>query len=135
MRIGKEKPDKIDTIIGPHAHFEGILSSRESVRIEGEVRGKVECDGSLVIGSGGRVDAEIFAGNVFVAGRLTGNVTARKRLEIIGKGKVHGNIVAAELVMREGVALEGRCRMSSREDASETPDTSEEVTQSASCST
>lgn len=128
MKIGKgkreksekiEKTEKIDTILGPNACFEGRLVSEEGLRIDGEVKGKVECAGSLVIGSGGKVEAEVVASSVLVAGELIGNVTAKKRLEITGQGKVYGDIVAAELVLEEGVAFEGKCRMLTEKDVPE----------------
>ena len=43
--------------------------------------------------------------------KITGDVTARKRLEIHAPGKVYGNISVPSLVIHEGVVFEGQCTM------------------------
>ena len=111
--MGKEKIERIDTIIGHHAHFEGTISSKEGLRIDGRVKGNIQCEGCLVIGSAGKVAAEIVADNVLVAGEFTGNITAKDRLEITEKGKVNGDVTTARLVMAPGVIFDGRCHMDS----------------------
>ncbi len=113
--MGKEKIERIDTIIGHHAHFEGTISSKEGLRIDGSVKGNIKCEGSLVIGSAGKVVAEIVADNVLIAGEFTGNVIAKDRLEITEKGKVNGDVTTAKFVMASGVIFDGRCHMHSKQ--------------------
>ena len=113
--MGKEKIERIGTIIGHHAHFEGTISSKEGLRIDGSVKGNIQCEGSLVIGSAGKVAAEIVADNVLIAGEFTGNITAKDRLEITEKGKVNGDVTTAKFVMAPGVIFDGTCHMHSRQ--------------------
>lgn len=49
MKKTKKRVETIDSIIGHHVYFEGILSSKESLRIDGRVKGKVECEGSVIL--------------------------------------------------------------------------------------
>ena len=51
--------DNLDTIIGSKTIFEGVLTSNGSICIEGTVKGKVECKGSVVVGKEGRVKADL----------------------------------------------------------------------------
>ncbi|OPX35096.1 MAG: hypothetical protein B1H11_09660 [Desulfobacteraceae bacterium 4484_190.1] len=113
MKIGKTKKKELEvsTFIGNNASFEGILISQEGLRIDGRVKGKIECKGPLIIGSEGKVEAEIIAETVSIGGKLNGNITASKYLEINEKGKVFGDITTAKLVIGEGVVFEGRCKM------------------------
>jgi cytoskeletal protein CcmA (bactofilin family) len=122
MRMGKEKTGKIGTIVGPNASFEGVLSSKEGIRIEGRVRGKIDCDGSLVIGNTGKVEAEIVADTVFIAGEVTGNITATNYSEITEEGKVCGDISTANLAIGQGGVFEGRCQMISQDGISGSSD-------------
>ena len=115
MIIGKEKAERIDTIIGDQVHFEGTISAKRGLRIDGSVKGKVHCEGILVIGSKGKVAAETVADDVLIAGEFRGNITARNRLEITEKGKVYGDITTANLVMAPGVIFNGKCNMSSEQ--------------------
>ncbi len=123
MKRARREVEVIESIIGNHVYFEGILTSKQSIRIDGRIKGKVACEGSIVIGSEGRVEGEIVAHNVYIAGELTGNVTARNRLEITEKGKVYGDITTAKLVVGPGVILEGKCHMLTQEDALDSSDT------------
>ena len=107
----KLDPSKTDTIIGNKTVFEGVLSAAGGIRIEGVVRGRVDVQGLLVVGHGGRIEADIVAENAIVGGEIIGNITARNRLELTSKGKVHGDIATTHLVMQEGVIFQGTCRM------------------------
>lgn len=104
-------PDNLDTLIGSKTIFEGVLISNESICIEGTVKGKIECRGSVVVGQEGKVKADIIAENAFVGGQVNGNIKAKNRLEITSTGRVKGDIETASLVIAEGVIFEGSCHM------------------------
>ncbi len=104
-------PDNLDTLIGSKTIFEGTLMSNESISIEGTVKGKVECKGSVLVGKEGKVMADIIAENAFIGGQVNGNITTKDKLEINSAGRVKGDIETSRLVIAEGVVFEGRCRM------------------------
>ena len=104
-------PDNLDTLIGSKTIFEGALMSNESICIECTVKGKVECKGSVVVGQGGKVKADIIAENAFIGGQVNGNITTKNKLEITTEGRVKGDIETSRLVVAEGVVFEGSCRM------------------------
>ncbi len=104
-------PDNFDTLIGSKTTFEGALMSNESIRIEGTVKGKVECKGNVVVGKEGKVIADIIAENAFIGGQVNGNITTKNRLEITSAGRVKGDIETVSLAIAEGVVFEGRCLM------------------------
>ncbi|MDY6881838.1 MAG: polymer-forming cytoskeletal protein [Desulfatiglans sp.] len=127
MIFGKEKTKKhdtmkIDTVIGHDVCLEGTLTSKETLRIDGRVKGRIECEGSLLIGSDGKVEAEVIADNVYIAGELRGNITANNYLEINESGKVYGDITTAKLVVDQGVLFEGKCHMISKNETEESVD-------------
>jgi len=107
----KPNPEKVDTLIGSSTVFEGKLSATGGIKIEGTVRGTVECQGLVVVGLGGRIEADIIAESAVIGGEVKGNITARDRLEIVSKGKVHGDITTAHLVIQDGVIFEGSSHM------------------------
>jgi cytoskeletal protein CcmA (bactofilin family) len=110
-------PDHLDTLIGSKAIFEGILTSNESICIEGTVKGKVECRGSVVVGQEGKVKADIIAENALIGGQVNGNIKIRNKLEITSTGRVRGKIETASLLIAEGVIFEGSCHMISEKSA------------------
>ena len=87
------------------------MISNESICINGTVKGKVKCKGSVVVGQEGKVMADIFAENAFIGGQVNGNITTKNRLEITSAGRVKGDIATVSLAIAEGVVFEGRCLM------------------------
>jgi len=124
MGIFKKENDlsRLDTIIGHGTIFEGTLTSRESISIEGTVRGKVVCEGSVLVGPKGRVDADIYAETVLLGGEVNGNIVSKSKLEITTNGKLRGDIKTGSLVIAEGVLYEGKCQMITEEHPIGSPD-------------
>ncbi len=117
MSIFKKDSDmnRLDTLIGNGTVFEGSLSSKESICVEGLVRGKIVCEGSVIVGEKGRVDADIFADTVLLGGEVNGNIVAKTKLEITTSGKLRGDIKTGSLIIAEGVVFEGKCQMITEE--------------------
>ena len=113
MGMFKKEEDlsRLDTLIGNGTILEGTLTSRESICIEGTVRGKVLCEGSVIVGPKGRVDADIYAETVLVGGEVNGNIVSKSKLEITTNGKLRGDIKTGSLIIAEGVLFEGKCQM------------------------
>jgi cytoskeletal protein CcmA (bactofilin family) len=112
MRNGKDR--HVATIIGPGVTFEGTLVSQAGLRIEGNLRGRVECDGALIVSATAKVEAEIICEEIYVAGEVRGNITGKNLVEVTQRGKIIGNITAANLVMEPGALFEGQCNMNHR---------------------
>jgi cytoskeletal protein CcmA (bactofilin family) len=102
---------KVATIIGQGTTFVGELKSKGTIRIEGAVSGKVNCDDTIVVQETGRIKADLVAGQVIISGEVEGNVFAHDRLEVTAKGKLLGNITAPRVAIAEGVLFEGTCTM------------------------
>ena len=114
MALFKKDVDmnRLDTLIGSGTIVEGTITSKESVCIEGTVRGgKIITEGSVIVSEIGRVDSDIFADMVMLGGEVNGNIVARTKLEITTKGKLRGDIKTGSLVIAEGVVFEGKCQM------------------------
>ncbi|MFC1591933.1 polymer-forming cytoskeletal protein [Thermodesulfobacteriota bacterium] len=107
--------NRLDTLIGNGTIFEGTLTSKESLCVEGTVRGKIVCEGSVIIGEKGRVDADIFADTVLLGGEVNGNIVSKTKLEITTSGKLRGDIKTGSLIIAEGVLFEGKCQMITEE--------------------
>ncbi|MBF6568261.1 MAG: polymer-forming cytoskeletal protein [Candidatus Binataceae bacterium] len=89
----------------------GKLSFEGAARLDGQVDGEINAKDSLTIGETAVVTAQINAGSVIVAGRVSGDITATQRLEIRPSARVVGNLAAPILVIHEGASFEGHCTM------------------------
>ena len=59
----------LETLIGPEAYFQGVMTPRGSLRVEGEIEGDIHEAHTVIIGRNGRVQGNINAENVIVGGR------------------------------------------------------------------
>jgi cytoskeletal protein CcmA (bactofilin family) len=104
---------QVQAQLGRGSRIEGKLSFEGSVRIDGQVEGEIQAQEAVIIGDSAVLNAQVTAGTVILTGRLTGDVVARKRVELRAPGRLTGNITTPCLVIHEGVIFEGRCSMSS----------------------
>ena len=102
------------TVLGPGTEFEGLLSFRGDLRVEGVLSGEVTAQGRLVIAPGARVEAKVEVDELVVAGQLTGDATARQRLELQATGRLVGSVRTPRLTVQDGAHLEGRCETAPR---------------------
>jgi len=118
MRSGLTFPSSIgggnveESTIDRSSAFDGVLRTARNLRVEGQAKGEVYCDGTLYIEEGGQVDARVVSANISVAGTMTGEVLCHGKLEILPSGRVSGRVATASLVIQEGAIYEGELRMS-----------------------
>jgi cytoskeletal protein CcmA (bactofilin family) len=96
-----------ESVIDPHARFNGKYVSDRDLRIEGEAQGEIECQGTLVISPQARVRSAVTAHNVIINGDYEGDVDCGGRFEIGSTGRVKGKVKTQVLVVKEGAHWEG----------------------------
>ena len=103
--------ENITTYIGKDTEFEGKLKFYGTIRIDGQFRGEIMGEGTLIVGEGAIIESDIHVSQIFNSGRIQGDVTADNKIEIRAPGKILGNIQAPSIVINEGATIEGNCRM------------------------
>src|SRR5690349_15213854 len=106
-----EAVGEINTLLGRGSEFEGKLTFEGTVRIDGKLSGEIFSDDVLVIGEGAHVSAEIDVGVLIVEGNVTGNIKAKRAVELHAPARVKGNIETPSLYVDKGVMFEGNCKM------------------------
>ena len=99
------------TVIGPDAVFKGELSFEKGVRVDGKIEGKITTKGHLGVSQGGKLQADVAAGNIIVEGQVTGNLNASDRVELRKTARLKGDIRASKLLVAEGAAFTGQCQV------------------------
>ncbi len=109
-------PDiELTALLGRGTSFEGKLYFDGRVRIDGVFRGEIRSEGTLVIGEGARVEAEISVDVLIVkGGHLKGNARARRAIELYVPAQIVGNLSAPEIFMDKGVQFSGECSIEPR---------------------
>ena len=96
------------TVVGRGAQLEGTLVSTESIRIDGQAKGKIAARVDVILSSDSHVEADIQAENVVAGGTLKGSITARTMTEVAEGGRVEGTIRSKSLVVSEGALFSGQ---------------------------
>ena len=103
-------PIGFETVLGGNATLEGVLSSSGNVRLDGRFSGTLHITGNILVGETAKINADIDARNISIAGAVRGNVTGNK-VQILRTGRVWGDIYATALATEEGAFIDGRITM------------------------
>jgi cytoskeletal protein CcmA (bactofilin family) len=99
-------------VIGPGIYINGEISGDENLIIEGKVDGKIRLESHQVdVGQSGRVNADITAKVIKIAGQVRGDLTGSEKVIVLRSGNVHGNIVAPRMTLEDGAIFKGSIDM------------------------
>lgn len=118
-------PQEVTTLLGQGSEFSGKLTFDGAVRIDGTFSGEIFSDGTLVVGAGAKIEADISVRTVLIQGQVSGNVTAEEAIEIHAPARVTGRLTCPRLSIEKGVIFDGSCVMSEADSAPTTSAASE----------
>ncbi len=102
-----ESSDPDVTRIGKSVVIKGDISGGGSLYLDGELEGNVELNGSLTVGSEGRVRANLQARSIVVQDRVEGDLYGLERAELKKSATVVGDIYTPRIAIEDGTSLEG----------------------------
>jgi len=119
------KQTEIASLIGATTTVTGNIEFSGGLRIDGTVKGSVHCvdgekGGMLVVSENGRIEGEVRAGHLVVAGRIDGPVCAANLIELQPKARISGDVRYRALEMHHGAVVEGMMIHLSADGKSET---------------
>jgi cytoskeletal protein CcmA (bactofilin family) len=101
-----------NSTIGEESFFEGRFAVKGSMNIDGRFEGDILLVDQLQIGRKAKVRTDISATSVVVEGLVIGNISASRRILLLATARVLGDVKTPELIIQDGVVLEGRCTIS-----------------------
>jgi cytoskeletal protein CcmA (bactofilin family) len=106
------EPGTISTLLGRDVQIEGTLTFKETIRLDGHVKGKlVSSQGTVIIGENAVIEADVQVGVAIIRGKVHGRVEAGQRIEIFAPAQVTGDISAPTVIIDSGVVFNGNCLM------------------------
>ena len=116
---------EIGSLVGVTTTVTGSIEFSGGLRIDGTVKGSVRCvdgekGGMLVVSESGRVEGEVRAAHLVVAGRIDGPVCAAQLIELHPKARIVGDVRYRALEMHHGAVVEGMMIHLSADGKSET---------------
>jgi len=101
----------LTAFIDQGSEFEGKLSFKDTVRIDGRFQGEISSENTLIVGESGEIEASIRSNNVVVSGAVVGDVTAGRQIVLHKTARVQGNLDTPSLVVEEGAVFNGQIKM------------------------
>ena len=102
---------EINAYLDRDTALEGEITVKESLRIDGKVKGKITAGGEVVIGPTAEVDAEITATTVSISGKAAGSIKVTDRVEIFTDAVVTSALITPSLQIADGAVFQGHCEM------------------------
>jgi len=115
------KEGTLTGFVGNGTSLTGEASFKGMLRVDGHLSGRISSqDGTLIVSTNGRVDANVEVAVAQIYGTVNGDITATKRIEMGRVAKVTGNIQTPALVIENGAIFEGSCRMTQAQEQAAT---------------
>ncbi len=110
--LGKGKKTE-EKVLDVDATMQGTMSFKDPVNlhINGRFEGTLDTRGTLTIGEKAFVNANIVGDEITIAGRVSGEIVAKKSIRMISPARVDGNIKTPLLEIGKGAVLNGNCQM------------------------
>jgi cytoskeletal protein CcmA (bactofilin family) len=104
-------PGGLTAFIDQGSEFEGKLSFKDTVRIDGSFTGEIRSENTLIVGETGEIQAQIHSKSVMVSGAVVGDVFASRQVVLHKTARLQGNVETPSLVIEEGAILNGQIKM------------------------
>ena len=95
-------------VLASDVEVKGNLRFTGELAFDGKLDGEIHSDGSLNLGENAVVNGNIGVNSVVLRSKVTGNITAKDKIDIKSKAELFGDIRAAKLVIEEGVTFVGK---------------------------
>jgi cytoskeletal protein CcmA (bactofilin family) len=104
---GYAAPGDAATVVGAGMTIKGEIKGEGTVLMLGAFEGDIVLDGILHVGPEARVDANITATAIVIAGVVRGNLSADTRVEILASGALTGSVRSGSFTAADGAVVKG----------------------------
>ncbi len=109
--MGKENTGNAVNLLCEGTMIVGDIKTKNDIRIDGILKGKIITSGRLVVGSTAKIEGNIDCANVDVMGVVLGDVQASGIVSLKAQARLIGNIISNQLSIEPGVIFNGNCQM------------------------
>lgn len=90
---------------------EGVIHANSDIRIDGSLKGTLECKGRVIIGPEGKVEGEISCQNAVIEGSFQGKINVKELLNVRENANIQGEVVTDKLLVQPGAIYNVNCSM------------------------
>lgn len=91
--------------------IEGSLRCDSDLRVDGAIKGKLNCQAKVIIGPTGAVEGEIRCQNAVIEGRFKGILHVSELLNVRETAEIDGEITTNKLLVQSGAKFNVSCKM------------------------
>jgi cytoskeletal protein CcmA (bactofilin family) len=102
---GEGRREGTPSVIGEGLTLKGELHGTGPITVLGRFEGDIVIEGTVIVGAGGHVDANITADAIVIDGVVRGNLSADTKVEIGPTGSLTGSVRSAALSASDGATV------------------------------
>lgn len=103
-------------LIASGTQVTGDVKSDSGIRVDGQLKGKMNIKGKVVIGNPGLVNGDVICKQIEVSGQVNGNIHAGELVSLKSSARINGEIITRKLAIEPGAVFTGTCRMDGQTD-------------------
>lgn len=97
------------------AVIEGKVIAKSDIRVDGVIKGSLDCTSKVIIGPTGYIEGQIKCANAIIEGRFEGTLSVQELLNVRKTAKINGEISTNKLIVEAGAIFNVTCRMGKQE--------------------
>ena len=94
---------------------EGTVKSESDIRIDGVIKGSLNCNAKVIIGPSGYIEGEVKCANAVIEGKFEGSLQVSELLNVRENAQVHGDVRTNKLIVQSGAVFNVDCKMGATE--------------------
>ena len=98
------------TIINQNTIIEGEINSKNDIRLDGVLKGKMISEKKIIIGKNGDFKGKLKCENLIIEGIIEGKATVSNSTSLFTKSKFNGVLFTKKFQVKEGASFQGNCR-------------------------
>lgn len=98
-------------MISEGTRLKGSLSSKNDIRISGNLNGEINCESKLIVTSSALIEGDLHSVDADIAGKVDGTIKVSNKLVVRQSAIIGGDVYTKTLVVEEGARINGACKM------------------------
>ena len=103
-----DRPTGTLSLLATGSRVTGDIETPGALMIGCHVLGDGNVGGELSVSAEAHWEGDVHAQSAVIAGRITGSIVVRKKIEIAASAVIRGSVIACSIAMARGATIEGQ---------------------------
>jgi cytoskeletal protein CcmA (bactofilin family) len=103
-----DRPTGTLSLLATGSRVTGDIETPGALMIGCHVLGDGNVGGELSVSAEAHWEGDVHAHSAVIAGRITGSIVVRKKIEIAASAVIRGSVIACSIAMARGATIEGQ---------------------------